>query len=182
MIVQLFYGTRSPTRVGTLTIDVVMEESHTWQNDVTTNPVEDGLPTSDYVKPVPDKISMRGLASTASIDDRYVDPQVAFNLLDRLREAKEPVTVRLPLRSYRDMIVTSVTIPRRPTLGDAIEYVIECQQIRRVSSRSVELPAGIGKKKAKSVGKRAQPEAKKGLQPTQRADSERTSVLGGIFR
>lgn len=185
----LFGGGPGPDAIGYLELEVTLSESHSWANEVTSNPVEEGEETSDHIKPQPDIVTMQGLTTTTPLGGFLQLIQIgtagnvqdAFDALYKLEKSGELVTVYTPLKTYEDMAVVNVDIPRSPQDGESISYTVECKHVRRVVSKTTELPEGIGEEQSDSVGSRAKQETKKGQQQNAPVEPERKSALVGIL-
>ena len=149
---------------GNIELDAMLDESHEWSADVTSNPVEDGAPVTDHVIEQADKLSIRGVVTDAplnasssilgflgggSADNKT---QTVFDLLDTLIKKREVLTVYTKHKTYSDMVLTNVTIPRSASVGEAIEFRAEFIHIRKVATQTVDVPDGVS----------AKPEAKAG--------------------
>ena len=149
---------------GNIELDAVLDENHEWSADVTSNPVEDGAPVTDHVIEQADKLTIRGVVTDAplnasssilgfigggSADNKT---QTVFDLLDTLIKKREVLTVYTKHKTYSDMVLTNVTIPRSASVGEAIEFRAEFIHIRKVATQTVDVPAGVS----------AKPEAKAG--------------------
>ena len=149
---------------GNIELDAVLDESHEWSADVTSNPVEDGAPVTDHVIEQADKLTIRGVVTDAplnasssilgfigggSADNKT---QTVFDLLDTLIKKREVLTVYTKHKTYDDMVLTNVTIPRSAGVGEAIEFRAEFIHIRKVATQTVDVPDGVS----------AKPEAKAG--------------------
>ena len=149
---------------GNIELDAVLDESHEWSAEATSNPVEEGAPVTDHVIEQADKLSIRGVVTDAplnasssilgfigggSADNKT---QTVFDLLDTLIKKREVLTVYTKHKTYSDMVLTNVTIPRSASVGEAIEFRAEFIHIRKVATQTVDVPDGVS----------AKPEAKAG--------------------
>lgn len=147
--------------IGFLEVDCVDQETHEWTNDVTTNPVENGSPIADHVIIQPDRITIVAFVSNAPIlgfldgmsnllsdgltsEDRT---QKAFTTLEQLAKSKSMVTIYTRYKQYTNMVITNISIPRRPDDGDAINFTIEAIRVNIVSTATTTLPPGVGVQK-----------------------------------
>jgi len=141
-------------------LDVTMDEVHEWQNDVTTNPVENGAPITDHIQPMPDKLSITGMISDSAISDAVIKSysgvgeaqfltrvQTHFDLLYQLKEERKLVTVYTKYKIYNDMALSSLSIPRGAGMGDSIEFKAEFVRVKLVSTQTVEIPKGVSPNK-----------------------------------
>ena len=149
---------------GNIELDAMLDESHEWSAEATSNPVEDGAPVTDHVIEQADKLTIRGVVTDAplnasssilgfigggSADNKT---QTVFDLLDTLIKKREVLTVYTKHKTYSDMVLTNVTIPRSAGVGEAIEFRAEFIHIRKVATQTVDVPDGVS----------AKPEAKAG--------------------
>ena len=149
---------------GNIELDAMLDESHEWSAEATSNPVEDGAPVTDHVIEQADKLTIRGVVTDAplnasssilgfigggSADNKT---QTVFDLLDTLIKKREVLTVYTKHKTYSDMVLTNVTIPRSASVGEAIEFRAEFIHIRKVATQTVDVPDGVS----------AKPEAKAG--------------------
>ena len=149
---------------GNIELDAVLDENHEWSAEATSNPVEEGAPVTDHVIEQSDKLTIRGVVTDAplnasssilgfigggSADNKT---QTVFDLLDTLIKKREVLTVYTKHKTYSDMVLTNVTIPRSASVGEAIEFRAEFIHIRKVATQTVDVPAGVS----------AKPEAKAG--------------------
>lgn len=166
--------------VGFIEFDLVLKESHEWKTSPTSNPIENGSDITDHVIIEQDKITLNGYITNSSIDidlasfiggtiaaytpfgagsilseALYKKPKKvleAFQMLYKLKEAGEEVSIVTTLKVYKDMVISNISIPREPSDGDAIEVKIELVHIQKVDVEMVEIPKGI--KKGKTASKK----------------------------
>lgn len=151
-----FLTVRRP-RIGTLELDAAVSETHQQEVDVTEHPVERGSPVSDHLRPKPIQITIEGvisdtplagtefagLSSVASIitgaapSRRNSRSESALAALQDLVDKQELITIVTGLRSYEDMAITSVTVPRSPSNGASLRFSIQARQVRQVSLQTV---------------------------------------------
>ena len=142
-------------------IDVSVQEDHTYESEVTDYPVESGGSFSDNIRPKPITISMTGIVSDSPLADisreraknpLYVasgkESRMAYGVLVAIWREREPVTIRTSLGTYKNMALTSLSIPRSKDTGAALHFTAQFQQIQTVTSKRVRVavPACRGKK------------------------------------
>jgi hypothetical protein len=69
------------------------------------------------------------------------DPKDAFRFLEQLWQKGEPFTVVTSLKRYENMILTSLSVPRRAQDGDAIRFNIGMEQVKITRSAFVTIPS-----------------------------------------
>lgn len=153
-------------------LDVLLDETHEWSSDVTTNEVEDGVRITDHIRLLPDRLTFTGMISNTNLSGSFVNiilgqisafidgaggvdrMQTSFDLLRAMHEARTPVTVYTKWRVYENMALTSCSIPRNASIGQSAQFTLSFTEIRIVSTQTVEVPPGISAKKdAKEGGK-----------------------------
>ncbi|MBK5072025.1 hypothetical protein I2492_03200 [Budviciaceae bacterium CWB-B4] len=132
--------------------DVVTSEEHTWTSEVTSNPVEYGELVCDHVQRKADTLTLSGVISNASLQrwrgyvwekisellNRESNVQIAFDQFRKIMDDKQPVTIYTRYRNYPDMVMTSLSIPRKKEDGDAIEFSASFTHIKRVTTLLVD--------------------------------------------
>lgn len=68
-MINLFINQKSPGKIGNLTLDATLREQHTYRNDVTIFPVEEGANVSDHVQPQHPRLVISGLVSNTPLLD-----------------------------------------------------------------------------------------------------------------
>lgn len=186
-------------------MDVLIDESHEWTSDVTTSEVEEGSPIADHIRLMPDKLTITGMVGNTNLQGSFLDAIVGqvvglldgsgkvdrmkttFDLLRAMHEARVPVTIYTKWKTYENMALTGLNIPRNASIGKAIQFTMNFMEIRVVSTQSVDVPDGISKKKDAKAGKKtqnkgaAQKDAGK-VQSKTVPTEKSTSVLEGIKR
>lgn len=147
-------------------IDCSLKETHNFDSQVTEYPVESGSTITDNIRPLPITVEMECIVSNTPIGvmrefrntlvsgDNELPPtrpsDDAYDMLQRIRNKREPITIRTSLRSYDNMALKSLSIPRSSDTGDILRFTATFQQIQTVENkRSIRVspPNGRGKKK-----------------------------------
>lgn len=158
--VRLVYRT-SRAQIGTIRFDATLQETHQDSNDITDHPVEEGYNVADHVRQKPPVLTLSGVISNTPLSaeqtQRIVDAgggvsvttttqtnqpvdatgyaQKAYSgLLDLMRG--QLVRVVTATRSYDDMMIADITVPRDPRTGDALAFQIQLKQIRIVQNKT----------------------------------------------
>lgn len=137
-------------------IDCSIKENHSFDSDITDYPVESGANISDNIRPLPIVVEIEGLVSNTPIGlmvaaragFAYKPAGVAYQLFQRIRERREPVTIQTSLRTYENMALKSLSIPRGEH-EDSMKFTATFQQIETVENKRtirVSTPIGTGKK------------------------------------
>lgn len=170
------------TQVGDFEVEVTTEVSHQRSATVTRHPVEGRGHIADHIYVQPASVGISGLVSATPLtgpDDpaRLGDAFLALTTL-----LGQVVTLVTELEVYEDMAVTSLTIPQDPATGDAIRFQMVLEQIRVVSSQTVEIPPEAPPPTKKNA---ASSNVDRGTQtgtPADAADEEKgSSILADLF-
>lgn len=201
-MINLFFGGTQfkasfGNEFGNIELDATLDETHEWQADVTTNPVEVGAEVADHIIEVPDRLTLRGFVSDSPLNGILGNvvalingisenrSQAVFDLLHQLIKEKQPMTVATRMRTYTDMVLTNVSVPRSRATGLAIEFVAEFTHIRLVSTQTVDVPDGISEKKdakaTDALGRKAEPTKNGGAKQPEAPARQSQSVLSGIL-
>lgn len=209
-MIGLFFGGKKFKTIfgneyGNIELDANLEETHEWSAEATTNPVEEGSPVTDHVIENADKLRIRGFVSDATMDSVFSErglsrvagifngksiaspAQGVFDALNTLIKKRETVTVYTKHKVYTDMVLTDVNIPRAASNGEAIEFTAEFIHIRKVSTKTVDVPKGISAKKDGKAGKAMQKKSESGkdagkVEPKEKVVSALSQVGSALTR
>ena len=132
-----------------LILDVSMDEVHTMNSRVTQYPVEDGSTVSDHILLEPERITIKGcvtnnpIVDTSATEGFFSLPGIVdrvastFDMLERIRYDRVPIDIVTGLKKYSNMVLTSCSIPRNSSIGDAIQINMEFVNVRIVESKTV---------------------------------------------
>lgn len=124
-----------PSRsLGGITFDVIIEETHEDGLVITEHPVERGAPISDHAYLKPKAVSIRGGASDAgsslnldaSTDQRSI---TLYEKLLELQAAREPFDVVTGKRSYKNMLLETVSVTTDATSPDTLWVAADCREV-----------------------------------------------------
>lgn len=133
--------------IGAIAVDAYMSESHTLEAEVTEFEVEQGADVTDNVRVKPFKLSIEGVVSDTPLGgdlEAARDAESAgdkspsefvYAQLEKLNEAREPVTVSSSLRAYTDMVMISCIVTRDKDTSKALSFSATFQKIRIVANR-----------------------------------------------
>lgn len=169
MALTLLYAER--TKIDTLVLDAALRSGHQSDLDVTNHPVEEGLPTTDAARDLPNEATIVGIVSDTPIrqQDREAAAQqgaearslTALQVLLDLQKQKKLVTVVTKTRTYENVILQNLTWDDAPENGDALHFTAKLKQVRVVKLATVALPANDRAankvNKGKQVAKETQP-------------------------
>ena len=143
---SLYFRGNRQYGVGNITFDLILTESHNFNNNVTTHPVEDGSFVDDHVQNQLENGSITGLFTNFSIYDFGTfsnKAQDAFDKLVELWEAKELVRIVSVLRVYESVAIVSMPIARDEDTGEGLVVQINFKQMRVVKLQEIQLETSI---------------------------------------
>lgn len=201
-VINVLFGNRTSggfqlTGLVEFTADVTIDELHERRAEVTEHPVESGARVSDHIILTPERVTINGFVSDAGVAVFGSQPgrtQSAFDALEDAWQAREPVSIVTGYKTYQDMVITRLNLPRnRP---ESMQFSIELQHVTIVSSQLGELAetdsttAAVGEASSSEVADATGRTTQAGRQPTQPAgeateeaaqSAKRQSTLAGFF-
>ena len=191
-VINLIFGTRaaqsaqlySVDTLATFEMDVTISEDHQRSAVVTENPVEDGSVVSDQVILDPERVIVEGFVTSAparilplgAIGEGGIQRVInAFDLLDDLWRARNPLMLTTGYRVYRDMVINRVSMPRGREIG--LRFSVELQNVNRVAGEvgTVNVSQAVADAAARTLDA-----GRQATQEPSAATSERTGSL--LFR
>jgi len=172
-----------PTMIGDLALDCTVTETHTATSTVTEHPVESGANITDHIRPEPVQLSITGIVSDTPIGSRQVQRSIAVGgasvqvtqqepptsttgygraawaKLDAIRTAAKPVKVVTRDKTYENMALVSLSVPKESKTGGALYFTAQFKQIRIVYNRTTKVVVAKATKSHKKQDTGKQPTA-----------------------
>lgn len=167
--VCLFYP-KEGYKVGSVELDLILDEDHSKSAQVTENPLQDGRAISDGIFLELQEGSLTGLVTNHSVKiaekrAKQLDLQDSETLmaeaenyqlenrakqawvdLKAVMDAKQPVTIVTSLEVYDNVAITNISTERNGDSGDALEIKVSFRQILTVSLMEHEVTAQVQQK------------------------------------
>ena len=164
--VCLFYP-KEGYKVGSVELDLILDEDHSKSAQVTENPLQDGRAISDGIFLELQDGSLTGLVTNHSVkraeerakqlelqdSDTLMAEAKNYQLENRAKQAwvdlkavmdaKQPVTIVTSLEVYDDVAITNISTERNGDSGDALEIKVSFRQILTVSLMEHEVTAQV---------------------------------------
>lgn len=164
--VCLFYPKKG-YKVGSVELDLILDEDHSKSAQVTENPLQDGRAISDGIFLELQEGSLTGLVTNHSVKRaeeraKQLDFQDSETLmaeaenyqlenrakqawvdLKAVMDAKQPVTIVTSLEVYDNVAITNISTERNGDSGDALEIKVSFRQILTVSLMEHEVTAQV---------------------------------------
>lgn len=147
-------------QIDDIVIDIASSEDHNFQNEITDHPVETGSNVTDNAIEKPIQIVINGLVSdyplgtnaagfvapngdlpTAS--DTGTQSQTVLAKLLALKSSREPITVIDSLGTWTNMVLESLSVPRTPKTGYALEFRATFKQLVLVTNDRTVVPVSL---------------------------------------
>jgi hypothetical protein len=171
--VSLIADKQEPGRIGAITLDATLADSHHFSNEITEYPVENGSNINDHIKRNPFEVSISGFITNSPVDfasdissvtiDEIIDNKaknlnavtsnrVKGSFLELTRIIGENlnstvyinkpkvVTIVTSLYTYKNMVMTSLSIDRNPSQGDALLFTATFRPFNKVESKRTIMP------------------------------------------
>lgn len=164
--VCLFYP-KEGYKVGSVELDLILDEDHSKSAQVTENPLQDGRAISDGIFLELQDGSLTGLVTNHSVkraEERAKQLELqdsetlmaeaknyqlenrakqAWVDLKAVMDAMQPVTIVTSLEVYDDVAITNISTERNGDSGDALEIKVSFRQILTVSLMEHEVTAQV---------------------------------------
>lgn len=131
--------------IGGLVFDAIIKTDHTSKLTVTTHPIESGAKIADHAFVEPAEISVEVAVSDSEINkgtfgsgNRSLN---AFRELLKLQTSRSLITVVTRFKTYRNMLITSVSVPDDYTTMNAFKASLMLREIPIVSTSRVSVTA-----------------------------------------
>lgn len=164
--VCLFYP-KEGYKVGSVELDLILDEEHSKSAQVTENPLQDGRAISDGIFLELQEGSLTGLVTNHSVklaekrakqlelqdSETLMAEAKNYQLENRAKQAwvdlkavmdaKQPVTIVTSLEVYDNVAITNISTERNGDSGDALEIKVSFRQILTVSLLEHEVTAQV---------------------------------------
>ena len=164
--VCLFYPKKG-YKVGSVELDLILDEDHSKSAQVTENPLQDGRAISDGIFLELQEGSLTGLVTNHSVkiaekrakqlelqdSETLMAEAKNYQLENRAKkawvdlkavmDAKQPVTIVTSLEVYDNVAITNISTERNGDSGDALEIKVSFRQILTVSLKEHEVTAQV---------------------------------------
>lgn len=142
-VFNLPYVTFTPLRsIGAFTAQMTIEEVSTDDLEITDHPVQEGAAISDHCFVRPPELTIQ--ASFAP--DFSTDLNEIYTNLLALQASREPFSVTTGKRSYKNMLMQSLTVDTDKTTENVLSVRVRLREIRLVQLESTTTPKSRQKK------------------------------------
>lgn len=135
--------------------DMASSEDHEYENEVSDYPVETGSDQTDHIRARPVMVTITDAVKSDTPLGPKPEGKPSAEALARLlalHESRRPVQVQTSLRTYENMALQALSIPRDATTGRALWFTATFKQLRLITNERTTVPTSIpnarGKKNA----------------------------------
>lgn len=171
-----------------LVLDCSITERHATTVELTRHPIEEGADPTDHARKLPDRVSFEGLFTATPVDRKEAEArgntgqgQKGYVQEQRLKlaalaENHRAIVIETEVRTYKNMVLSSLEEPRDAKTGDSMRFSVTFEEVRFVKSEIVRLelvtrPNNVPGEPLKKTDKGKQPvEEKPGM----------TSIMKGL--
>lgn len=149
--------------IGVIELDATISAAHVKNVTATVHPVERGAKVTDHLRAEPDEVTIEGLVtntpisqtaqtravnfagttfqsatSAGSLSSNFGTPgyaEEAFAKLTQIAEQGALVTLATELKTYTDMALVSLNVPRDKSTGDALRFTATFRKIVLVENK-----------------------------------------------
>ena len=152
---NILFPLKSRTYIDNVRVDLLEDSNEQHPAEITNYPIEDGATISDNVTNKPLTLRIRGTITDTSFEDGafrgtsnfiFNDSpgssvsRNGYNALLALRESKETFSIMTKRRIFEDMLFGNFTVRDSKKTGLALDFIAECQQIKKASPRTIKIP------------------------------------------
>lgn len=132
------------------TFDAVEVEDHTFETEITDEPVETGCSISDHAYDKPDRLTITAAVSNLPPQGKELDVYAlegptrgaaAYAWLQRMRRAHEPFSVQTGLDLFPSMGIVSLKVKKDFEYENILYFTVELKQVKWVTTQVVLFPA-----------------------------------------
>lgn len=170
---SIFIPAESPFKMGTITFDAILQEAHNMPSTVTSYPIESGAEISDNIILKPITLTFTGLSTDYPFSILGIGGGIPiletskstelFNVLIALRDSRQIFDVVTGLRSYKNMAISSISVPRTEPVA-ALNFNITLTQILKASAQVVKIPKDSILNTVRNAADQAPSKVAKGIQ------------------
>ena len=144
-----FPSTSSPSSIGSIEVDILVEQAYNLSNQVTQHPVESGFIISDHAIRRPITSSMVvgiTLSPITWLDDLGSSADKISTALEAFKSIYEngtTITIVTPTDVWENMVMVSANIPRKVETGNLVQIPCTFTQVTTVDIKTIDIPTDI---------------------------------------
>ena len=140
---------KQPVSIDGITFDALIDTDETYSSDIPQYPVEDGYVVSDNITLKPLELKLKLFLTNTPVTHAFrngVSPMRVDEVISRLmdmREKKDVVKIVTSEKTYEDMGMTSLSIPK--VVKGSREISVTFVKVIKTHTEQVAIPASYGK-------------------------------------
>lgn len=142
--ISLIFGLGAPqTRIGSIPLDALLDETTKLSSNVTDYPVEEGSPINDHVANASERLMLRGVVTGAGLilfqgggRSKLIATKEMFR---ELHESRTEITIVTGSDTYVDVVMTDLDITRN-SAEEKLNISVEFKKIRKAITRTADIP------------------------------------------
>lgn len=160
-LVSFLYGDKVG-EIGEVVCDALIYEEHHHQAKIAEHPVENGSIITDHVQVLPLTVSVEGVISNTPLSYIIMPlkstgnrAQEAFEQLETIFVARQPIAIATTLKSYTNMILESLEVKRDSRSQECLRFQCKARQIKIVGAEKILIADKVAPKHqpSKELGK-----------------------------
>jgi hypothetical protein len=120
--------------------DVVVEECHQDELQITEHPMEQGAAISDHAFKKPMRVTIRAGVSDSSPDRGEGGSKQFYEQLLDLQAKREPFDISTGKRLYKNMLIESITATSSVEAENSLQFTAECREVIIVTAQTAKVP------------------------------------------
>ncbi len=195
--VSLFFADKQQ-RLGALTIDAVVKESHELRAEITEHPAENGQAFCDHVSAMPITVQLEGIISNTPLTligvtaftslSNYLSDQSndfagqAYKKLEDIFAKRSPISISTSLKDYDNMVLESLSVKRGGGTSASLHFRATAKQVRLVDQLTIaiDLLPEPKPERAKPKQRMGKQESKQASEEIVKKTTEKRSLLDAI--
>jgi hypothetical protein len=147
MTVSVLFGRRKVGQIGELVLDAVITEKHSYTNEVSQYPVEDGSDINDNIRKLPAEITINGMVSNTPVDVLQANNAEVIQKIDGGVEVKNlrrtEVLNRVELAQDILLRISGRQIKGEPQDPELVTVITGLRVYQNMAITNLEIPRDI---------------------------------------
>lgn len=195
--ISLFFADKQH-KLGALTIDAVVKESHELRAQITEHPAENGQAFCDHVSTMPITVQLEGIISNTPLTligvtaftslSNYLSDQSndlaeqAYKKLEDIFAKRTPISISTSLKDYDNMVLESLSIERGGGTSASLHFRATAKQVRLIDQLTIaiDLLPEPKPERAKPKQRMGKQESKPASEEVVKKTAEKRSLLEAI--
>ena len=196
--IKLFF-TDKEFKIGELTLDALVKESHELRAQISEHPTESGESFCDHVVNLPTTIQIEGVISNtpltligltafASLNNYILDrsnnmAELAYKKLEDIFAKRAPISISTSLKDYDNMVFESLIVERGGAATESLRFRATAKQIRMANLATIKISLPEPKlERAKPKQRLGKQVSKPASEAVTKITTEKSSFLNSLIK